>query len=114
MRYLRHRRHSTSMNYERHGDAFQADVNGPLTVSIPATKSVATGAALSIAGTVSGGFTPYTHVWKKGSTVVTGQTGATLNIPAAAAGDAGSYTLESTDAKGTKVVSNACVVTVTA
>lgn len=114
MRYLRHRRHSNAMNYERHGDAFQADINGPLTVSIPTTESVATGAALSVAGTVTGGFAPYTHVWKKDGVVVSGQAAATFTKASAVSGDAGSYVLESTDAKGTKVVSAACVVTVTA
>lgn len=111
LRYPRHRRHN---RYERHGDALQSFIDGPLAVSIPANKSVATGAALTIAATATGGFTPYTYVWKKGGTVVSGQTSATLNIASADSGDSGSYTCEVTDAKGTVVASSACVVTVTA
>lgn len=114
MRHMRHSRHRRYVRHEHHGDDLQSAINGPLAVSIPATKSVATGAALSIAATATGGFTPYTYVWKKAGAVVAGQTTATLNIATAASGDAGSYTCEATDAKGTKAVSNACVVTATA
>lgn len=113
MRYGRHLRHRRHSRHERWGTKLRENAAGPLTVSIPATLSVATGAALNIAGTVTGGLQPLTYAWKKGSTAVGGNT-PTYNVPAAAAGNAGSYTLTVTDAAGKSVTSNACAVTVTA
>lgn len=114
MRYGRHLRHRRHSRHERHGDSIASWLNGPLSASVLETKTLVTPAALSIAGTVKGGFAPYTYVWKKGSTAVSGQTASTLSIATTATTDSGSYTLEATDSKGTKVVSNACVVTITA
>lgn len=78
------------------------------------TKTVTTGSALSMTVDVTGGKTPYTYVWKKDGTVVSGQTTATFNKSSAASGDAGSYTCEVTDSSTTpvKITSKACVVTV--
>lgn len=113
MRYGRHLRHRRHSRHERWGFKLRENAAGPLTVSIPATLSVATGAAINIAGTITGGVKPLTHVWKKGSTVVGGNS-PNYNVPTAAAGNAGSYTLTVTDAAGKSVTSNACTVTVTA
>lgn len=79
---------------------------------LPATKSVVTGKELTLTVAVTGGKTPYTYVWKRGSTVVSGDS-ATLTISAAASGDAGSYTVEVTDSLGNRKTSSACVVSVT-
>ncbi|EEY5789818.1 hypothetical protein ERU29_15240 [Escherichia coli] len=84
------------------------------TTNLPSTKTVATGAALTMSVAVTGGTTPYTYAWKKDGSVVSGQTTATFNKASAASGDAGSYTCEVTDSAGTpvKITSNACAVTV--
>jgi len=52
--------------------------------------------------------------WKKGGSAVSGQTTATFNKANAAAGDAGDYVCEVTDAStpAGKVTSATCVVTV--
>lgn len=84
------------------------------TTNLPTTKSVAAGSALNMSVAVEGGTAPYTYVWKKDGTVVSGQTTATFNKASAVSGDAGSYTCEVTDSAGTpvKITSNACAVTV--
>ena len=82
------------------------------TTNLTPTKSVAAGSALTMTVAVSGGQTPYTYVWKKGGSVVSGQTTATFNKASAAAGDSGTYVCEVTDANGRTVSSVACVVTV--
>lgn len=79
---------------------------------LPGTKAVATGAALDLAVVVQGGSAPYSYAWKKGSTALPTQNSATLNIPSAASGDAGSYTCVVTDATGKSITSAACTVTV--
>ncbi|HHH7688348.1 TPA: immunoglobulin domain-containing protein, partial [Escherichia coli] len=79
---------------------------------LPATKSVATGAALDLAVVMKGGAAPYTYVWKKGSTAIPGKTASTLNISSVASGDAGVYTCEVTDAAGKTITSAACTVTI--
>jgi hypothetical protein len=79
---------------------------------LPATKSVATGAALDLAVVMKGGSAPYTYVWKKGSTAIPGKTASTFNISSVASGDAGVYTCEVTDAAGKTITSAACTVTV--
>lgn len=85
------------------------------TTNLSSTLSVATGAALNLTVVATGGKTPYTYVWKKGGTVISGKTTASITVAAAAAsGDAATYTCEVTDAIGTKITSVSCVVTVTA
>jgi len=81
---------------------------------LPATKTVATGSALSMNVAVTGGVAPYTFVWKKAGAVVSGQTTATFNKASAVAGDAGAYTCEATDSADvpTTITSTSCAVTV--
>lgn len=81
--------------------------------NLAATKSVATGAPLTLVVAVDGGKSPYSYVWKKGGVVISGQTSASATISATAvAGDAATYTCEVTDDANTKITSVACVVTV--
>lgn len=84
------------------------------TTDLTATKSVATGSALSMTVAVDGGASPYTYVWKKDGSAVSGQTTATFSKSSAASGDAGVYTCEVTDSSlpAQTVVSTACTVTV--
>lgn len=86
-----------------------------LNTNFTATKSVATGSALNLTVSVSGGTSPYTYVWKKDGSVISGQTTASFSKSSAAAGDAGVYTCEVTDSSATplKVTSIACTVTIT-
>ena len=114
MRYGRHLRHRRHSRHERHGTKIREFLNGELTTSVPASLTVAEAALLEIRADVEGGVAPYTYVWKKGGSVVAGQTGSKLSIKSAATGDAGSYTVTVTDDGGTSVTSNACVVAVTA
>jgi len=79
---------------------------------LPATKSLAPGAALDLAVVMQGGSAPYTYVWKKGSTAIPGKTASTFSIPSVASGDAGVYTCEVTDAAGKTLTSAACTVTI--
>jgi hypothetical protein len=76
--------------------------------------SFVTGAALNMSVVVEGGTAPYTYVWKKDGTVVSGQTTATFNKASAASGDAGVYTCEVTDSSATpvKITSASCTVTI--
>lgn len=67
------------------------------TTDLAATKSVATGSALTMTVAVDGGTAPYTYIWKKDGSAVSGQTSATFNKASAASGDAGVYTCEVTD-----------------
>lgn len=84
------------------------------TTDLAPTKSVATGSALNMPVVVAGGTSPYTYVWKKDGSVVSGQTTATFNKTSAASGDAGVYTCEVTDSSlpAQTVTSTACTVTV--
>lgn len=79
---------------------------------LPATKTLAVGAALDLAVVMQGGSAPYTYVWKKGGTAIPGKTASTFNIASVVSGDAGSYTCEVTDAAGKTLTSAACAVTV--
>lgn len=88
-----------------------------LTTDLSPTQSVATGATLTLGPVVpAGGVAPYTYVWKKGSTVISGATTATYTKATAASGDAGTYTVTVTDSATVpdSVVSTPCVVTITA
>ncbi|MEQ0419449.1 immunoglobulin domain-containing protein [Klebsiella sp. JB_Kp045] len=84
------------------------------TTNLPTTKSVAAGSALNMSVVVEGGTSPYTYVWKKDGTVVSGQTTATFNKASAVSGDAGAYTCEVTDSSATPVTitSASCTVTI--
>jgi hypothetical protein len=73
------------------------------TTNLPATKIVAPDPALNMSVVVEGGTAPYTYVWKKDGTVVSGQTTATFNKASAVSGDAGVYTCEVTDSSATPV-----------
>ncbi|MFU8373684.1 hypothetical protein [Raoultella ornithinolytica] len=84
------------------------------TTNLPTTKSVAAGSALNMSVVVDDGTSPYTYVWKKGGTVVSGQTTANFNKASAVSGDAGGYTCEVTDSAATpvKIISFVCAVTI--
>lgn len=84
------------------------------TTDLAATKSVATGSALTMTVAVDGGTAPYTYIWKKDGSAVSGQTSATFNKASAASGDAGIYTCEVTDSSlpVQTLTSTACTVTV--
>lgn len=81
--------------------------------NLSATASVATGAAISLAVVVAGGYAPYTYVWTKGGTVVAGQTGATFSKASAVAGDAGVYQCTVTDLSGKVIKSVSCTLSIT-
>ncbi|WP_416329037.1 immunoglobulin domain-containing protein [Raoultella planticola] len=98
-------------------DTVVFEVAGPalaFTTNLAATKSVAAGSALNMPVVVEGGASPYTYVWKKDGSVVSGQTAATFNKVSAVSGDAGVYTCEVTDSAATPVTitSVACAVTI--
>lgn len=84
------------------------------TTDLAATKSVATGSALTMTVAVDGGTAPYTYIWKKDGSAVSGQTSATFNKASAASGDAGVYTCEVTDSSlpAQTLTSTACTITV--
>ena len=81
--------------------------------NLSATASVATGAAISLAVVVAGGYAPYNYVWTKGGTVVAGQTGATFSKAAAVAGDSGVYQVTVTDLSGKVIKSVSCTLSIT-
>lgn len=93
--------------------AYEAPSALAITLQPEAAVSVESGKLLQLKVTAVGGVKPYAYVWKKGTAVVADQTSDTFSKKAVSA-DAGSYTCEITDAKGTKVTSTAAVVTVTA
>ncbi|HCB2205663.1 TPA: immunoglobulin domain-containing protein [Citrobacter farmeri] len=84
------------------------------TTDLSATKSVATGSALTMTVAVDGGTAPYAYIWKKDGSAVSGQTSASFNKASAASGDAGVYTCEVTDSSlpTQALTSTACTVTV--
>ena len=87
-----------------------------LTTDIGATKSVATGATLTLVPVVAaGGVEPYTYQWYKGTTPISGATTDTFTKATAAAGDAGTYFCRVMDSATSPdyVDSTKCVVTVT-
>lgn len=91
-------------------------VPGPLsfTTNLPATRTVATGAALTMAVVASGGVAPYSFKWLKDGSVLSGRTSASFNKSTADAGDAGAYTCEVTDSAATPatITSASCTVTI--
>lgn len=88
----------------------------PLSFStdLAATKSVATGAALTLTVAAKDGFGGYTYQWYKDGAPLSGRTSASFSKSAAEASDAGVYYCEVTDKNGDKAQSKQCTVTVTA
>ena len=88
----------------------------PLSFStdLAATKSVATGAALTLTVAAANGFGDYTYQWYKDGAPLSGRTGASFSKSAAVAGDAGEYYVVAKDKMGDYVTSKTCTVTVTA
>lgn len=82
------------------------------TTDLTSSKDVTNGEAITLTVEVTGGTTPYTYVWKKGGTVVTGQTTKTFSKTSATTADSGSYMCEVSDSTGRTVSSVACLVTV--
>jgi hypothetical protein len=70
----------------------------PSIVSGPQSSVVAESSALNFVAVVSG-TGPFTFVWRRGTTVI-GTNSAALSIPSMSAGEAGSYTVEVTNAHG--------------
>lgn len=83
-------------------------------VDLKSTLQVSTGSKLEMVVEAEGGVPPYSYVWKKGGTTVSGKTAATFSKASAASGDAGSYTCEVSDSASpaNKVTSTSCTVTV--
>lgn len=81
--------------------------------NLPATKSVATGAALALTVAVTGGIKPYNYAWSQDGKT-RGTNAASFNVTAAAASDAGKYKCVVTDAAGKTITSAECMVTATA
>ncbi|HAJ5203135.1 TPA: phage tail protein, partial [Escherichia coli] len=82
--------------------------------NLKSTLRVASGAKLEMAVEAAGGMPPYSYVWKKGGSPVSGQTAATFSKASASSGDAGAYTCEISDSASpvNKVTSTSCTVTV--
>lgn len=76
--------------------------------------SVAAGSALTMGVVIQGGTAPYTYIWKKGSSTVSGQTSATFNKASAVSGDAGVYSCVVTDSAtpANVITSSDCTVTI--
>ncbi|MCW2485938.1 phage tail protein [Candidatus Symbiopectobacterium sp. NZEC127] len=91
-------------------------VPGPLvlTTNLPATKTVAEGAALTMAVAASGGIAPYSYKWLKDGSAISGRISASFNKATAESGDAGVYTCEVTDSAPSPVTitSASCTVTI--
>ncbi len=96
------------------GKPANIDASGILSFAtdLPASQTVAAGSALTMSVVVQGGTEPYTYVWKKGSSIVSGQTSATFNKASAVSGDAGVYSCVVTDADGTVITSADHTVTI--
>ncbi|EIX9711371.1 immunoglobulin domain-containing protein [Klebsiella pneumoniae] len=81
------------------GKPTNIDASGVLAFSsdLPVTETVTAGSPLTLSVVAAGGTAPYSYVWKKGSSTVSGQTSATFNKASAVAGDAGVYSCVVTD-----------------
>lgn len=84
-----------------------------LSTDLAATKSVATGAQLTLTVAAANGFGDYSYQWYKDGAPISGRTGASFSKSAAEAGDAGDYYCVATDKMGDTVTSKTCKVTVT-
>lgn len=82
----------------------------PVFTTHPATQTVNAGETLTLTAATSGAPTP-TYQWFKGGVPISGATSSTYTVTAAAAGDAGSYTVVATNTQGS-VTSNAAVITI--
>lgn len=94
--------------------AYEAPKPLGFATDLAATKSVATGAALTLTVAAKDGFGDYTYQWYKEGAPLSGRTSASFSKSAAEAGDAGVYYCEVTDKNGDKAQSKQCTVTVTA
>lgn len=94
--------------------AYEAPVPLSFSTDLAATKSVATGAQLTLTVAAANGFGDYTYQWYKDGAPLSGRTGASFSKSSAEAGDAGDYYCEVTDKNGDKAQSKTCKVTVTA
>lgn len=81
----------------------------PVFTAQPVGTTVTAGAAVTFTAAATGNPTP-TYQWFKGTTLLTGQTAATLSIASAALADAGSYTVVATNTLGTATSSAAILV----
>ncbi len=78
-------------------------VNGPPVVLVPpANTATAAGRLVSLTVAAEGAPTP-TYQWRKGGTILTGQTNSTLSFTSVQATDAGSYDVELRNSLGTVV-----------
>jgi uncharacterized repeat protein (TIGR02543 family) len=78
----------------------------------PTAQTVNTGQKASFSVVATGGTPPYSYQWEKGSTTISGATGATLTINNAQTADAGSYSVVITDSAGNSVTSTPATLTV--
>lgn len=95
------------------GTAYEAPKPLAFATDLPATKTVASGAALTLTVAAKDGFGDYAYQWFKNGSPLTGRTSASFSKSSAEAGDAGTYHCEVTDKNGDKALSKSCVVTVT-
>ena len=93
--------------------AYAPPVPLSLSTDLAATKTVATGAQLTLTVAAANGFGDYSYQWYKDGAPISGRTGASFSKSAAEAGDAGDYYCVATDKMGDTVTSKTCKVTVT-
>lgn len=93
--------------------AYEPPVPLSFSTDLAATKSVATGAQLTLTVAAANGFGDYSYQWYKDGAPISGRTGASFSKSAAEAGDAGDYYCVATDKLGNTVTSKTCKVTVT-
>jgi sugar lactone lactonase YvrE len=84
----------------------------PTFTTQPASQTVTVGSAVTFTAAASGTPTP-TYQWKKDGTAISGATSASYSITSAAMADAGSYTVDATNAAGA-ATSTAAMLTVNA
>ena len=89
-----------------------AVASAPAFTTQPASQTVAAGATVSFTVAASGSPTP-AYQWQRNGSPLSGQTGTTLSLSNAQAGDAGSYTCVATNSAGA-VTSSAATLTVNA
>ncbi len=107
-------RHMNTANgvaiYATDSEFFRLDLNTaprtallPTIIDRPLSKTVNVGKPLVLSVTHSNGTLPISYVWKRDGNIVPSQSGSTLTIPSASAGDAGDYTVEITNGAGTVI-----------
>ncbi|MEI9960433.1 MAG: hypothetical protein WDM76_04655 [Limisphaerales bacterium] len=82
---------------------------GPTTASGPVNESVVAGGAVTFS-TVAAGTPPFSYVWKKNETVLSGKNANEITLNPVSSGDAGTYTVEITGGNGS--ATNSAVLTV--